>query len=191
MIGILIVWLIAGILLAAISGLMYYYNALGLLGLSVLLALSIVILLFSAFYFISWQTKWKVSVKPYSEALKNMFSIFIFISIIIFLIGAIGLLFGKLGIYELDSQTTNTLLAFVTAGLLATLGGIISWIYIERSMPGAIARAITEQMHGLNKMKGESENIGADIGDKKKDVDESIGDAIKIREKTMEEIKRR
>lgn len=188
-IGILIVWLISGILLATISGLIYYYHIIGLFGLSVLLALSIVILLFSSFYFISWQTKWKRSVRPYGEAMKGMFTIFIFIGILIFLLGVIGLLFAEMGIYELDTQTSNTLFASVTAGLFAFLGGIISRIYIERSMPDAVSIEITEQMHGLDKIKVESQNIGNDIGDRKRDVDVSLGDAIKIREKTKEEMK--
>lgn len=191
MIGILIAWLIAGILLVALSGLMYYYNTIELLGFSVILLLGVVILIASTFYFVSWHRKWKASVKPYSEALKTMFTLLAVISIIIFLLGAVGYLLSAMGMYKLDSQTTNTLLALLTVGLLSALGGIISWIYVERSAPGAISKAITEQQRKLNQLKDATEVIGTDIRSKDKDMKESIENAIKIEEKNKDALKRR
>ncbi len=190
MIGILIVWLIIGILLVALSGLMYYYNTIGLLGFTVILLMGIVIVIASTFYFVSWHRKWKASVKPYSEALKSMFTLLTVISIIIFLVGAIGYLLSALGMYKLDSQTTNTLLAFLTIGLLSALGSIISWIYVERSAPDAISRAITEQQRKLNQLKETSDVIGTDIRSKDIDVKKSIEDAIKIEDKNKEVLRR-
>ncbi len=188
MIGILIVWLIAGILLLALSGLMY--NTIGLLGLVVILFLGIVILIASTFYFVSWQRKWKVSVKSYSEALKSMFTLLTVISIIIFLIGVIGYVLSKLGMYNLDLQMTDTLLAFLTIGLLSASGSIISWIYVDRSAPGAISHAITEQQRRLDQLKVKSESIGTDIRSKDTDVKKSIEDAIKIEDKNKEVLRR-
>ncbi len=191
LIGILIGWLIAGILLVFFSGLMYYYNTIGLLGLSAILLLGVIILMISTFHFISWQTKWKVSGKPYSEALKSMFTILTVISIIIFGVGGIGYLLGALGVFVLDSQTRNTLFALLTVGLLCAIGSILSWIYVERSTPSAISSAIAKQQHILNQIKGESEVIGTEIRSKGKDVTESIENAIKAGERNKKELERR
>lgn len=190
MIGILIGWLIAGILLVSISGLMYYYNIIGLLGFTIILLLGIVIVLSSILHFMSWHSKWKTSIKPYSEALKGMFTLIAVVSILIFLLGAIGYLFSEMGIFILDTQTTNTLLTFLTVGLLSTLFSIISWVYVERSTPTAISRAITEQQRILNQIKDKSEAIGTDIRSKDSDMKKSIEDAIKIENKNKEVLKR-
>jgi len=187
---ILIGWLIAGILLVALSGLMYYYNTIGLLGFTIILLLSIVIVLASTLHFVSWHRKWKASIKPYSEALKTMFTLIAVISIIIFLLGVVGYLFSAMGIFKLDPQTTNTLLTLLTVGLLSTLGSIISWVYVERSAPGAISRAITEQQRILNQLKDRSEAIGTDIRSKDSDMKKSIEDAIRIENKNKEVLKR-
>jgi len=109
---ILIGWLIAGILLVALSGLMYYYNTIGLLGFTIILLLSIVIVLSSTLHFVSWHRKWKASIKPYSEALKTMFTLIAVISIIIFLLGVVGYLFSAMGIFKLVHKPQTPYLPF-------------------------------------------------------------------------------
>jgi len=61
---------------------------------------------------------------------------------------------------------------------------------VERSAPGAISRAITEQQRILNQLKDRSEAIGTDIRSKDSDMKKSIEDAIRIENKNKEVLKR-
>lgn len=190
MIGILIGWLICGILLIVLSSLLYYYNTFGLTGLIVILPFGILILLISTSHFLSWQKKGRGSEKPDGESLKNAFILLTVISILVFFLGVLGYLLGTLGIYNFDLQTTNTLIAFITIGILAAAGGILSWVFVERSMPGTIGNEITEQINILDQLKRQSEVIETEIRSKNKDVMESIEGGKKIVEGNKEELER-
>lgn len=191
MIGILIVWLIIGILLASLSGLLYYNDALGFLGFSVIFVQGIVILLVSAFSLISLQTRRKESGKSNNRALKRMFTALTAISIIVFVLGILGYLVSAFGVLTLDLLTTNTLLAFLTFGLFGIICGILSLVYLERSMPDAILAAIIQQQNVLNKMKSEFEEIGSEIRSIEEYLKKSHEYAMEIEEKNKKELERR
>jgi amino acid transporter len=189
MIGILIIWLIAGILLVVFSGLMYYNNTFGLLGLIVILLQGIVVLLVSTSNLISRQDKWNVPGKSNTDALKNTFIVLIVISVLVFGFGALGYLLGELGIYKFNQQMINTLLAFLTIGVLTSIGSILSWIYVERSVPDAISSAISKQERIIKTIKNESEEIGTDITSIKRDISDLTEGAMEMGEKNREELR--
>ena len=179
MIGLLIGWLIVGILLVFFSSLIYYYNTVGLLGFSAILLLGIVILGISAFHFVSSQTKWKASGLPNTEALKSMLSLFMVFSIIVFILGAFGYLLGTLGIYNFDPQTKNTLLVFLAVGVLSAVGSILSWIYVERGMPDAIVKAIKKRLNKLEELKNEINEKDKELQSKIKELTQAVEDSRK------------
>ena len=188
LIGILIAWFFIGILLASLSGVLYYYDAFGFLGFSVILLQGIVVLLVSAYYIISWQTKWKESGKVNNKSMKRAFMILAVLGIIIVVIGVLGYLLSEFGVLVLDLQMTNTLLAFLTFGLFGTVCGILSMIYVERARPNAILSAIIEQQNLLNKMKSESEDIGSEIRSIAAYLKKSHEDIVEIEARNKQEL---
>ncbi len=190
-IGILIAWLFIGILLVSISGVLYYYDAFGFLGFSVILLQGILVLLVSTYYIISWQTKWKESGKANNKALKRAFMILAVLGIIIVVIGLLGYILSEFGVMVLDLQMTNTLLAFLTFGLFETVCGILSMVYVERARPHAILSAIIRQQNLLNKMKSESEEIGSEIRSIEEYLKKSHESAVEIEAKNKQELEGR
>jgi hypothetical protein len=191
LIGILIAWFFIGILLVSLSGVLYYYDAFGFLGFSVILLQGILVLLVSTYYIISWQTKWKESGKANNKALKRAFMILAVLSIIIVVIGLLGYLLSEFGVLVLDLQMTNTLLAFLTFGLFGTACGILSMVYVERARPHAILSAIIGQQNLLNKMKSESEDIGSEIRSIEGYLKKSHESALEIEAKNKQELEGR
>jgi uncharacterized membrane protein len=191
LIGILIAWFFIGILLVSLSGVLYYYDAFGFLGFSVILLQGILVLLVSTYYIISWQTKWKESGKANNKALKRAFMILAVLSIIIVVIGLLGYILSEFGVLVSDLQMTNTLLAFLTFGLFGTACGILSMVYVERARPHAILSAIIGQQNLLNKMKSESEDIGSEIRSIEGYLKKSHESALEIEAKNKQELEGR
>ncbi|MCL7412157.1 MAG: hypothetical protein M8353_00875 [ANME-2 cluster archaeon] len=183
MIGLLIAWFFVGILLVSLSGVLYYYDAFGFLGFSLILLQGIVVLLVSAYHILSWQAKWKEPGKASNKGLKRAFMVLAVLSMIIVVIGVLGYLLSEFGVLVLDLHLTNTFLAFLTFGLFGTVCGIFSMIYVDRNRPNALLSAIIEQQNLLNKMKSESENIGSEI--------RSIGEYLKKSHESAMEIEAR
>jgi drug/metabolite transporter (DMT)-like permease len=190
MIGILIIWLIAGILLVVFSGLMYYSNTFGSLGLAVILLLGIGMLLVGASHLMSGQGRRNVPGKSNIDKLKNIFTFFIIISALVFGLGALAYLLGVMEIYNYDPQMKNTVFAFLTIGVLSTIMSILSWVYVERSVPGAISGAISSQQRQIENMKSESEEIGTEIASIKRDISDLTEDAMEMGERARKELKR-
>lgn len=189
MIEILIFWLISGILIIVLSGLSYYYDTLGLIGFSVIFLFGILITLLNAYYL--WGSKRKQMGKPDHDSLKNMFTIILIISVLMFVLGGLGYLLNEFEIYKFDPGIKTTLFAFLTAGLLITAGCILSLIYVERNIPSAISGLIMKQQRNLDKIKNESEEIGKDMKSREKDVKDLLVDAAKTSEKNRNEMNRR
>ena len=191
LIGILISWLFIGILLVSLSGVLYYYDAFGFLGFSVILLQGIVVLLVSTYYIVSWQTKWKESGKTDNRALKRAYMILAVLGVIIVVFGVLGYLLSEFGVLVLDLQMTNTLLAFLTFGLFGTVCGILSMIYVERARLHAIQSAIIKQQNLLNKMKSESEDIWSEIRSIEAYLKTSHESAVEVEAKNKQELEGR
>lgn len=189
--GILIVWFFIGILLVSLSGVLYYYDAFGFLGFSVILLQGIVVLLVSAYHIISWQAKWKRSGKTTNRVLKRAFVLLAVLSTIIVVIGVLGYLLSEFGVLVLDLHMTNTLLAFLTFGLFGTVCGILSMMYVDRKRPNVIQSAIIEQQNRLNRMKSESENIGSEIRSISEYLKRSHESAMEIEARNKQELEGR
>ncbi|NJD54054.1 MAG: hypothetical protein FIB07_14445 [Candidatus Methanoperedens sp.] len=189
MIEILIFWLIAGILLLILSSLLYYYNTLGLIGFSGILLLGIVISILSAYYF--WDSKRKPMGKPNPDSLKNIFTILLIISVLMFILGGLGYLLNEFKVYVFEADIQSNLIYFIIVGSLTTICLILSWIYVERNLPNAISIELIKQQHNLDRLKNESEEIGRDMKSRDKDVKDSLVDAAKISEKNRIEMTRR
>lgn len=190
MIILLIGWVTLGIIIAIISILMYYFNILGPIGFIVILLLGILIAVITSIQTILWQKERKKSGISDIESFKNILIVFIIIGVIIFMLGASGYLFRILGIYNFDYQMTNTLSTFLMVGILNAIGGILSWIYIERNTPDAISSEISKQIYILRKIEAENEDIGRNIRLRIRDVTELTESARKTMERNKEELDR-
>lgn len=135
MINILIVWFIAGILLLVVPGLMYNSNTIDVSSFIIIILVGVPILLASIYLF---SKRNKLDAKDLIRNLKSMFIISAVISLIIFLVGALGFFFENL--FDLEPQTTKTMLYF---GILFIFS-IISWIYVERSEHDVVSRELVK-----------------------------------------------
>ena len=190
MIEILVCWLMAGILLVILSILMYYYNIFGQLGFSLFFLLGILIVITTTIQIILWQKKWKESGITDSGSFKNIFVLFIVISVIVSILGAVGYILGALGTYLFDFQMKNTLSTFLIVGVVSTIGVLLSWIYVVRNTLTMISSEIAGQLHRLKGIKGEYEEIRQHMKDKNKYITDLINSAMKTMERNKKELDR-
>jgi len=93
-----------------LSGLSYYYDTLGLIGFSVIFLFGILITLLNAYYL--WGSKRKQMGKPDHDSLKNMFTIILIISVLMFVLGGLGYLLNEFEIYKFDPRDQNNFVRF-------------------------------------------------------------------------------
>jgi len=153
---------------------MYYYDSIVENGFFAILLLGFVILAYSILNFLSWQNKWKTSVKSYSKALKNMFNVFMILSIILSGFGAIVYVLSMMDKYTLEPLEIETMLILMTVGLVVFVLSIISWIYVMRSMPDVILNESMKLQRVLDQIKASSDAARTAIKSKMDDIDGSL-----------------
>lgn len=186
--GILILWLIAGILLVIFSGISYYYNAVGLIGFSGIFLLGIVVSLLNAYYL--WDSKRKTMGKNLPDSLKNMFTLTLIISVLMFAIGGIGYLLNEFDVIKIDQENINNIIYFLIVGLIITIASILTLIYIERNIPNLILKALQKEQIQLEKMSGKSQDISREIKTKDQDVKNSLKSVENISQKNKDHTRR-
>lgn len=188
MMGILIFWLIAGILLVVFSGVLYYYNTVGLIGFSGIFLLGIVVSLLNAYHL--WDSKKEKMGKTVPDSLKNMFTITLIICVLMFAIGGLGYLLNEFEVIKIDQENKNNMIYFMIVGLVTTIASILTLIYIERNIPKLISKAIQKEQIQLEKMSGKSQDISREIKTREKDVKDSLKSAENISQKNKDHIRR-
>lgn len=178
MIGILLVWFIIGIILVILSGFLYMDNIIGfeILIVTFLVGLGIIIAMV-------WQTKRNEPEKIFSS-LKNIFKTFSIISIIIFLMGALG--YSLIALSMLDSESESITMELLIIGSFIFVISLISYLYVEMILPIMISRKISEQERALTKIKEEHEAIGTSIKSLDNDMKKIIDDSIKTSDKNKD-----
>lgn len=196
MIGIVIGWLVAGIILIILSIAMYNYNILNIFSLFTIILLGIAILLISGILFIDWQTNKKLR-KPYSEEMKSMFVRLLVVNIIIFGVGAVGYLLSTLD-YKSEMPVIKTLLFIFNSnqflklaiGLLGAVSSIFSWIYVDMYGIRETLKEVTRQQRKLENIKDDIEQNRTKIISKMEDLNKLRVNTKKIEEKVKEELVR-
>lgn len=191
MIGIIIIWIILGILLLISSSLMYNSNNLNIVGFLVIFSIGIVILAGNLIIFNLWQTKWKVPGKSDIEKVKKLFIVLLLLSGIITGLGALGLLLEALNLYKFDILIENSLPIILEVGSVLVILSIISWIYIEKNISSIILDGIKKQQNDLNRLKDNVDSIRTNIKFHGKDLTESVDNAKKTIEKNENALKMR
>lgn len=195
MIGIVIMWVITGIVLIILSISMYNYNILNLLNFLAFILLGILVLLANTILFKEWQNKKRLR-KPYSEEMKNMYIKVFAVSIIIFGLGVVGYLLGILGVYNSNIPVINTLLSLfssnqflkLAAGLFGAIGSILSWVYVDRYGIRETLNEITRQQRKLEYIKDGIKQNRTKLESKMDDLNKLRENAKKIEEKAKEEL---
>lgn len=186
--GIMILWLIVGILLVIFSGISYYYNRVGLIGFAGIFLLGIVISLLNAYYL--WDSKRKTMGRNFPDSLKNMFTITLFICVLFFAIGGIGYLLNEFDVIKIEPENINNIIFFLIVGLVTTLASIFTLIYIERNIPTMVSKAIEKEQKQLEKMSDKSQDISREIKNKDQDVERSLKSAENISQKNKDHTRR-
>ncbi len=188
MMGILILWLIAGIFFVIFSCILYYYNIVGLIGFSGIFLLGIIVSLLNAYYL--WDSKRKTMGKNVPDSLKNMFTIILIISVLMFAIGGLGYLLNEFKVIKIGQENINNIIYFLIVGLITTMACILTLVYIERNIPNMILKALQKEQIQLEKMSGKSQDINREIKNREKDVKDSLNSAENISQKNRDHTRR-